>query len=394
MEGGPLLDNVVSHQRGREVHIDGIWLIDFASCNYLGFDLEPQIMKMISSAVEKWGIHPSWSRIIASPALYESLEEKLAAFIGVPLSIVLPTLTITHIGLIPALVGKDGLILLDRAAHKTMHDGCVLAANNGASVRSFRHNDLDDLERSLKSRTQTGVTLICVDGVYSMSGNLAPLPALQELAARYCAIVYVDDAHGIGIIGQMDGRATTPYGSKGNGIVNHFGLTYEHIVYVSGLSKAFSSLCAFIGCTSNGMKTYLKGVLSPYSHSGPLPTASLATAIGTLELNDLNGDARRQRLYGHCRRIMKCLKEVGLETDNTSSLPVIGVRVGDSRAAVTASEFLRSRGLLVTPGVYPFAPRDSGVVRLSITASHTYAQIEHLLGVLRGLPSQLRAMCA
>lgn len=389
---GGLLDLVVSAQHGREILINGNWLVDFASCNYLGFDLHPQVIKAIPTIVEKWGVHPSWARIVASPVLYEELETLLAEFIGVEHTLVVPTVSLAHFGLLRAIAGSSkGLILIDRLAHKTIYDGALLAAHLGAEICGFAHNDLEQVESLLRSHSDKSIRLICVDGVYSMSGNYPPLGELQKLALQYDAIVYVDDAHGLGVIGQKDSSNNIPYGAFGNGIVQHFGISYENVIYVSGLSKAFSSLAAFVACTSLQMKDYLKSFMTPYSHSGPIPTASLASATKALELNRIEGESIRYRLYQHCLRILTFINDIGLETSNDNHFPIISILIGDTNKTETASRFLLQKGILITPGVYPYAPRKAGVVRISITATHTEEEMDNLMQALFDLRDWLKA---
>lgn len=386
-----LLDRVVSKQYGREIIINGKRLIDFASCNYLGMDLNSQVMASISQAMEEWGVHPSWSRIIASPVLYEELEAQLANLIGVEHALVIPTITLTHFGVLWAITGTGdkSLILVDKLAHKTVYDGALLATTSGAKMFSFSHNNINQVEGLLKDHSEKEIKIICVDGVYSLSGNYAPLKELQALAKKYEAIVYVDDAHGLGVVGERDGESTLPYGKRGNGIVRHLGLSYNNILYISGLSKAFSSLAAFVACPSLKVKNFFKSFATPYSHSGPIPVASLASAKKALEINDLEGEFLRDRLFEHCFRIRTAIDNIGLETTNNNYFPIISIWCGDSKNTKMASRLLFEKGILTTLGVYPYTPRNAGVIRISVTASHTYEQINRLLEVLIDLKTLL-----
>jgi len=144
-----LYDNVATAIRGRKIQVRGRWLADFASCNYLGLDLRPEVMEAIGPAVRDWGTHPSWARMCCSPELYERLEAELAALLGTEDALVLPTISLIGIGLIPALTGKGAAIFADKVVHKVNHDGCRLARDMGASLASFRHDDLSTLEQGL-----------------------------------------------------------------------------------------------------------------------------------------------------------------------------------------------------------------------------------------------------
>lgn len=377
-----LLDCVVSEQRGREITIGDNRLIDFASCNYLGLDLNQNVIQAIPKYLEAWGTHPSWARIIASPLPYENLEAELAKFIDVEHTLALPTLTITHYGILRVLAGSDGIFIIDKHAHKTIYDAAVLATATGAKIFSFSHNDLNQVESILQKNSKLlSNKIICVDGVYSMSGEYAPIDELQKLATKYGAVVYIDDAHGIGVIGEKQ-NSKIAYGNKGNGIVKHLGLSYENIIYVSGLSKAFSSLVAFIACPSLKIKDTFKSLVTSYSHSGPVPTASLASALESLRINTITGDLLRERLFSYSKRVCESIEQIGLTTTNVNYFPIISVVVGNTDTTERIGNFLFKNGVLSTLGVYPYSPKEKGVIRLSITSAHTEDQINILIETL------------
>src|SRR6187455_1254197 len=251
----PMTDAVIDEVDGRMIRIGDRWLADFASCNYLGFDLDREIIDAIPAYVEEWGTHPSWSRLLGSPVLYEQIEERLTALLGAEDSLVLPTITHIHMSVIP-LLAASGTIFLDARAHKTIYDGCQIAKARGAAVRRFRFEDPDHLDQLL-SQERDPTRLVCLDGVNSMTGNAPDLPAFAEVARRHGALLYVDDAHGFGVIGERVPGELCSYGSRGNSIVRHAGETYENVVLVGGFSKAYSSLAAFIACPTE-LKELLK----------------------------------------------------------------------------------------------------------------------------------------
>ncbi|MFY0525923.1 hypothetical protein ACN28I_23165 [Archangium gephyra] len=170
-----LYDNVATAIRGRKVLVRGRWLTDFASCNYLGLDLRPEVMEAIGPAVREWGTHPSWARMCCSPELYERLEAGLAALLGTEDALVLPTISLIGIGLIPALTGKGAAIFADKEVHKVNHDGCRLARDMGATLTSFHHGDLSTLEAGLATHADATARLVVVDGVLSTTGRLPEL---------------------------------------------------------------------------------------------------------------------------------------------------------------------------------------------------------------------------
>ncbi|MCA1729470.1 MAG: aminotransferase class I/II-fold pyridoxal phosphate-dependent enzyme, partial [Actinobacteria bacterium] len=214
----PQLGAVVSEQDGRYVKIEGRWCSDFASANYLGLDLHPAVLASIPDAIQRWGVHPSWTRAVASPQIYEDLEQEIARFIGAPHVLVFPTVTLLHSGVLPVLAGGDSVILVDRAAHNSMQEAAQLAGARGTAVDWFDHNDPSDLERRLEIHRQRSRKVVAIDGVYSMSGVYPPLPEFVRLARKHGARVYVDDAHGLGVLGENP-TPNNPYGDRGNGIV-------------------------------------------------------------------------------------------------------------------------------------------------------------------------------
>src|ERR671925_1373830 len=217
----PMMDAVIEEVDGRMIRVGDRWLADFASCNYLGFDLEREIIDAIPAYVQKWGTHPSWSRLLGSPVLYSEIEERLTDLLGAEHTLVLPTITLIHMSVIPVLAGS-GTIYVESRAHKTIYEGCQLAGARGATVKRFEFEDADDLERLLKEGGPMP-RLICVDGVNSMTGNAIDLPAFARLAREYDALLYVDDAHGFGVIGERSPLELCDWGSLGNSIVKYYG---------------------------------------------------------------------------------------------------------------------------------------------------------------------------
>src|ERR671933_2711840 len=165
----PMTDAVIDEIDGRMIRVGDLWLADFASCNYLGFDLEREIIDAVPAYLERWGTHPSWSRLLGNPVLYPQLEQRLTDLLGAEDTLVLPTITHIHMSVIPALAERTGQIFLDSQAHKTIYDGCVVARAQGATLHRYPANDLEVLEQMLR-RAPAGVAkLICTDGVNSMT---------------------------------------------------------------------------------------------------------------------------------------------------------------------------------------------------------------------------------
>jgi len=375
----PMLDAVIDEVAGRMIRIGDQWLADFASCNYLGFDLDPEIIAAVPPYLARWGTHPSWSRLLGSPVLYEQIEEQLAHLLGAPDVLALPTITHIHMSVIPVLAGS-GTILLDGRAHKTLYDGCSVARSHGASVIRYPHDDVGALEELLAA-SSVHPRMICTDGVNSMTGNTPPMAELAGLARRYDAMLYVDDAHGFGVIGERSVDEASPYGTKGNSLVRHAGESYDNVVLVGALSKAYSSLLAFIACPTP-IKDFLKIAAPPYLYSGPSPVASLATVLAGLAVNDRCGDAIRADLYRKTRRVLDALEDRGIATPNESGLPIIEVALADADDIDEVGRFLFSRGIYVTLAAYPLVPRSDVGFRIQMTAANTDGEIDHLVATL------------
>ena len=374
-----MTDAVIDEIDGRMIRIGDHWLADFASCNYLGFDLDPTIIAAIPEYVRRWGTHPSWSRLLGSPVLYERIETRLTDLLGCEDTLVLPTITLIHMSVIPILAG-NGTIFIESRAHKTIYDGCQLASAHGAKLLKFRTDDVADLERLLAA-DRSRQRLICIDGVNSMTGNIADLPALAEVARRHDALLYVDDAHGFGVIGERAGDEPNPYGLRGNSIVRHLGESYDRIVLVGGFSKSYSSLAAFIACPTE-LKRLLKTAAPPYLYSGPSPVASLATVLAGFDVNDERGEALRTDLWRKTTQVIECLDRLGVHTPNRSGLPLIEMPLARHEDIDEVGRFLFAEGIYVTLAAYPLVPKSEVGFRIQLTSANTQAEVDQLIDVL------------
>jgi 8-amino-7-oxononanoate synthase len=374
-----MLDAVIEEIDGRDIRIGDKWLTDYASCNYLGFDLDEEIIAAIPEYLARWGTHPSWSRLLGSPILYEQIETQLTELLGAEDTLLLPTITHIHMSVIPVLAG-GGTVFLDGRAHKTIYDGAAMAHGRGAGIKRFRHNDLDELEELLKGDWRRP-GLICIDGVNSMTGNAPDMAGFAALAREHDVLLYVDDAHGFGVIGERTATELCDYGSRGNSIVRHLNETYDNIILVGGFSKAYSSLLAFIACPT-AIKQILKTAAPPYLYSGPSPIASLATVLEGLRVNEARGDQVRAELHRLTWRVLDRIGELGMSTPNESGFPIIEVPLADPDTVGDVGDMLFDRGIYATMAVYPLVPRNEVGFRLQLTAANTDAQIDHLEVVL------------
>jgi 8-amino-7-oxononanoate synthase len=377
----PMMDAVIDEIDGRMIRIGNHWLADFASCNYLGFDLDREIIEAVPAYLDKWGTHPSWSRLLGSPALYEEIEERLTALLGAEDTLLLPTITHIHMSVIP-LLAASGTVFMDARAHKTIYDGCQVARARGAAVKRFRFEDAGHLDELL-SAERDPTRLVVMDGVNSMTGNAPDIAAFAAVARRHGALLYVDDAHGFGVIGERP-DAERPYGHRGNSVIRHAAETYENIVLVGGFSKAYSSLLAFIACPTD-VKDLLKVAAPPYLYSGPSPVASLATVLAGFDVNERRGDELRARLHRMTARILDSLHAIGVATPNRSGFPIIEVPLRDHTRIAAVGEFLYRRGVYVTLAAFPLVPKDEVGFRFQVTAANTDAEVDQAIAGIEAL---------
>ena len=278
--------------------------------------------------------------------------------------------------MIPVLAGQ-GHVFVEARAHRTVYDGCLVARGQGATVKRFHADRPDELDALLRAVPADSTRLVCLDGVDSMTGNVPNLLELAGVCRARDAVLYIDDAHGFGIVGERRADESSPYGARGNCVVRHLGETYDGIVLVGGFSKAYSSLLAFLALPT-WLKNHLKVAAAPYLYSGPSPTASLATALAGLDVNDRRGDAIRADLYRKTMRVLDHLGALGVWTPNASGLPIIEIPLADGADMDAAATFLWDRGIYVTLAAYPLVPRDKVGVRIQITAKNTDDDIGRL----------------
>jgi 8-amino-7-oxononanoate synthase len=383
----PMMDAVIDEQEGRRIRIGDHWLSDFASCNYLGLDLDPDVIAAIPEYLDRWGTHPSWSRLLGSPRPYVEIEERMTKLLGCEDVLLLATITHIHMSVIPVLAG-DGTIFLDSRAHKTIFDGAMLAAGRGATVVRFRHNDVEHLDQLLR-QNPSFPRIIAMDGVNSMTGNAPDVGAFQRLAVEHDALLYIDDAHGFGVIGERSPDELCDYGSKGNSILRHLDVAYDNVVLVAGFSKAYSSLLAFLALPTR-LKEALKVLAPPYLFSGPSPVASLASTIAGLDVNEQRGDLYRLDLWRKAHRVVDALDELGIYTPNTSGYPIVEIPLADHDQIDEVGRFLFEHGIYVTMAAYPLVPKDEVGFRIQVTAANTDDEITHLIDVLTAVRERFR----
>jgi 8-amino-7-oxononanoate synthase len=370
-----MYDAVIDEIRGRRIRIGDQWLADFASCNYLGFDLDEEIIESVHADLLRWGTHPSWSRLLGNPRPYVEIEERLTELLAAPDTLVLPTITHIHTSVIPVLAGR-GHVLVDAQAHKTIYDGCTIARGQGATLHRYQSNNVEQLDELLGRIPAWESRLVCMDGVNSMTGNTPDLAEFAAVCRSHGALLYVDDAHGFGVIGEHPDVAH-PYGRRGNGIVRHVDEGYDNLILVGGFSKAYSSMLAFLALPT-WLKNHLKVAAPPYLYSGPAPTASLATVLAGFRVNEARGDALRADLARKTKRVLDHVHALGLRTPNTSGLPIIELPLAHAGDIEAVGEFLFDQGVYVTLAAYPLVPRSHVGFRVQVTAANRDDEIDQL----------------
>jgi len=388
----PMLDAVIEEQRGRQIRIGEHWLTDWASCNYLGLDLDEEVISAIPEYLARWGTHPSWSRLLGNPRLYIDIEEQMRELLACEDVLLLPTISHIHTSVLPILV-DDGTIFLDGRAHKTIYDAAMIAAGHGATVIRFRHNDATHLEQLIGESNAARPRIIAIDGVNSMTGNAPVLADFSRVAGEHNAVLYVDDAHGFGVIGERSTNEACPYGTKGNSLFRYQDVPYENAILVGGFSKAYSSLLAFIALPTR-LKEALKVLAPPYLYSGPSPVASLASTLVGLEVNRKRGDQYRAQMWKITARLLDGLRELGIRTPNTSGFPIIEIPLADHHQIDRAGQFLFDRGVYLTMAAFPLVPKNEVGVRIQVTAANTEQEVEHLIAVLAEMREHFTFQCA
>lgn len=372
--------NIVIESLDRRELVDncGNELLDFSSCNYISFDQEQDSMlERGVAAAKKYGLHTSRARLMGYHALFSHLERRLADYIGAEDTLLFPNTTLASIGVIPALIKKNDLIVLDKSAHATMYMASQIARDKGAVLQSYKQDDYEALERILGKHRNAKRKIICVDGVYSMTGDYASLIDLVSIAKRYHALIYIDDAHGFGFVGEKP-TSKMPYGFKGNGIVNYHGLDYDNVMYVAGTAKNLGCAAAFVSVTSK-MKEFLMAYAKPLDYTHPSTPFALGVLDVALDLLPVLGPDRREKVFRLTSRLVEGLRGLGFYVMTKTLFPIISVWAGDTERLIEASAKLYEEGIFLTSCPYPTMPKGYEALRITITSNHEKEHIDRLL---------------
>jgi 7-keto-8-aminopelargonate synthetase-like enzyme len=354
----------------REMFVDGHELVNFGFDSFLGLDQDARVKNALTRGAERWGTQFGASRAFASCGVEVELEAKIASWMGTEAAVIYPSVTLANFGALPALVEPQDLIVVDEYAHNSIVEGTKAAQANGVRVVTFAHNDAADLERVLIAAKPYRTAVIAIDGVYSMSGAIAAMRELNEVAQRHNAVLYIDDAH-----------ATAVLGEHGRGTVKEVLGSYDNAIVVGCLSKACSVFGAFIACTYE-LQRLLKMRSSTYIFGGPVPPPyleAISTVIDILASDEY--DALRSQLDRNIERMVSGLRGQDLVVLGGQS-PIISVLVGDEEATFMAGRFLFDRGYYVQSVTFPAVRYHAGVLRIQVNSNHSAAAIDGLVAAV------------
>jgi len=353
-------------EQAPEITIKGKKFIMFGSNNYLGLANDPRMKKAAIDAVNKFGTGVAGSRFLnGNTVLHTELETKLAKFKGREAALIYATGYQMNLGVVSALVGKGDFAIVDKLNHASILDGCRLSHGE---LRRFKHNNPEDLERVLKELGPNHGKLVIVDGVFSMEGDISPIPEISKVCRKHGARLMVDDAHATGVLGK-----------HGHGTMEHFGLTNKDVDLVVGTcSKSFASVGGFVVGDADILH-YIQHISRSMIFSASLPPASVASISKALDI--ITEEPQRiKKLWDNSAYLMKRFKAMGLNTGETQT-PIIPVIIGDNEKTFMLWRMLYDHGLFTNPVVSPAVPPKRAMLRVVATATHTREQLDRALNI-------------
>ena len=353
----------IESDQDTEVYIDGKKVLMFGSNSYLGLTNHPKVKEAAIEATRKYGTGCAGSRFLNGTLdIHVALEEKLAKFVGKEEAIIYSTGFQVNLGVVSCLTGREDYIIWDEYDHASIIEGRRLSYSNSLK---FRHNDMSSLEKVLKRCDPDKVKLIVVDGVFSMEGDVIQLDKVVELAEKYNANLMVDEAHGIGVMGDC-----------GRGVCNHYGLTDQVDLIMGTFSKSFASLGGFIA-TDTITANWLRHNSRSYIFSASATPAAIGAASAALDIM-LSEPERQANLWELTHYALDGFRALGCEIGHTST-PIIPLYVRDNDKTFMVTRMLLDRGIFVNPVVSPAVASDSTLIRFSLMATHTKAQVDYAL---------------
>jgi 8-amino-7-oxononanoate synthase len=357
---------------GTTVHVDGREIIMIGSNNYLGLTTHPKVRQAAKDAIDQYGTSCTGSRFLnGTLRIHMELEDRLAKFVGKEASIVFSTGMFANLGSISCLAGPNDILVCDKENHASIVDGALLSQGK---MKRFRHNDMEHLESILSRLPDDAGRMVIVDGVFSMSGDIAPLDQIVPICKRYGARLYVDDAHAVGMLG------------NGRGTAAHFGLTDDVDLIMGTFSKSFASIGGFIA-GDHDVITYIKHHARPFIFSASLPPSNLMAAQAALDIMETEPEHVEQ-LWDNGMKMLTGLNELGFNTGNTKT-PIIPIIIGDVEPTLLTWKVLFERGVYTNPVISPAVPDGQGLLRTSYMATHTEEQLDRALEIMGETGKQL-----
>lgn len=371
---------VIESDQDTVVKMNGKDVLMFGSNSYLGLTNHPKLKEAAKRAIDKYGSGCAGSRFLNGTLdLHIELEEKLANFVGKEEAIVFSTGMQVNLGVLSSVLGRKDFIINDESNHASIVDGTRLSF---ATSRKYKHNDMESLEATLqrieKDRGEEDVALIVTDGVFSMEGDITKLPEIIKLKNKYNANIMVDDAHGLGVLGEF-----------GKGTCNYFGLTDQVDLIMGTFSKSLATIGGFIA-TSHEIANWLKHNARSLIFSASIAPANAAAVIAAIELIQEEPE-RIEQLWANTRHAKHLLDELGFDTGH-SETPIIPIYVRDVNKTFMLTRLLEEEGVFVNPVITPaVAPKDT-LIRFSLMATHTFEQIETAIDKLAKIAGQLEIL--
>lgn len=356
----------LDENEGTEVIYNGHRLIMCGSNNYLGLTTHPKIKAAACAAIDRYGTSCTGSRFLnGTLSLHENLERELAAWVGKEAALVFSTGMQTNLGAVSALLGRSDIVILDKDDHASIVDGARLGYGK---IERYRHNDMEHLEKVLQSLPAEAGKLIVVDGLFSMEGDLAPLPELAPLAKKYGARLMVDDAHAMGVLG------------GGRGTAAHFGMTEDVNLIMSTFSKSFASLGGFVAGDAEVID-YIKHHARSLIFSASIPASNAIAALTALHVMQEEPE-RVERVNKIGDKMRKAYSDLGFNIGR-SVTPVIPIIIGDDERTFLTWKMLFENGVFVNPVISPAVSAGHQLLRTSYMATHTDEQLDHVIEVFK-----------
>lgn len=357
--------------------VDGQPYLSFCSNDYLGLANDPQLTLALRQGAQTWGAGAGAAHLVSGHfAPHEQLETQLAAFVGKPAALLFSTGYMANLGAVQALVGKGDTVFADKLNHASLNDAMLLSR---ANIKRYRHNDVAHLAQLL-AQTESGRKLVITDAVFSMDGDMAALPELLVLCERYDAWLYVDDAHGFGVLGE-----------QGRGVMSHFAVQSPRLIYMATLGKAAGVFGAFVAAEQVVIDTLVNSARS-YVYTTATPPALSVALCGSLRLIPA-GDERRAHLQKMIAQLRTGLSDLpwSLMPSHTAIQPLL---IGDNQQALNLSAGLRERGIWVAAIRPPTVPQGTARLRITLSAAHSAADVAQLIGVLHELAGKSKVRVA